>query len=315
MAAHQSATSIGSAAGMATTAIASSSTVSGSLGILAATAMTHTATKLAAALAVVCLVPLTLQWNANARLRVELDGIQPQAAARASAAETVDLQRLAQLRSELAAKRAATTAAEAKVGELAELKRKLETEVVYSMGTVESMARELARASRVGTSLESVQSALAKAQKEDPNSEESKRLEKEMMALAGDAATLMPRGMSLVREMFKMERSPQKAARFYSTFFAESASMDEETRTQVEGRLESWIGELQRAGLAFPQRPKTIERVEWDHRRTESMTTFMNSVKADFPKYHWDDFPINQHLGSGLDSDWLDMFIPEDDTP
>ena len=313
--AQQSAAPLSASGGLAAGAIASSATVSTPLNILMSTVLTHTTTKLAAGMAAVFLVPLALQWNANASLRQEIASTRSKAPPPPPAVVFTDSQRLATLRAELAAKREAVVAAENKVAELAALKRKLETEVVYSMGTVESMARELANASRVATSLEERQDALMKARAKDPNSEESKRLGNELTKTAADAATLMPRALALARELLKMERSPEKAAHFYAAFLAEAGGLDEATRAKVEERIQPWIIELQRDGLALPQRPKTIDRVQWDERRAAATQSMIKSLAGEFPNVQWEQLPLDQHLGAGKDTDWFDMFLSEDDQP
>jgi chromosome segregation ATPase len=278
--------------------------------------MSQTTTKAAAVLAAACLVPLAFQWNANASLRQEIAGARANPPASRNTGPIDDSSRqLSALRDELAGKHSAILAAENKTAELSELKRKLETEVVYSMGTIESMARELARASRVSTSLDETRDALEKARAADPNSAETRRLNAELQDLALRAAALIPRGIGLIREVLKMERSPEKAGRFYATFLAESCGFDEPTRSAVETRLQSWVADLQRAGLALPQRPKTIERAEWDQRRSEALLGFARSLAADFPDVKWDRFPLDQHLGGGKDAEWFDMFLSEDDQP
>ncbi len=311
VAAQQSATITSGAAALATATIASSGAISTPLPILMTTAMTQTTTKAAATLAAMCIVPLTLQWNANANLRQEIAAARshPPTAAILSEKESEP----GALRRELAAKQSAIIAAENQAAELAELKRKLETEVVYSMGSVESMARELARATRAASTIEAMQAALKKAQAIDPNSEETKRLRGELKQTAVEAAALMPRAIALMRELLKIERSPEKAARFYATFLGEAGGLDEAIRMKVEARLVPWITELQRDGLALPQRPKTIERVEWDQRRSAATMTMMQTLAAEFSTAQWQNVGIDQLLGGGKDADWLDLFLSEDD--
>lgn len=314
--AQQSTTATGAAAAVAAaaTTAGAASTAAIPLSILMSTIASHTSTKVAAAIAAVCLLPLALQWNANARLRQELTAAGVSAnAVRADALQPPG--QLADLQRQLTEKQSAITAVESKTAELAELKRKLETEVVYSMGTIESMARELARASRVSKSLDTFREALQKARASDPDSQETRRLQAELMELSGQAAALIPRGMALVREVLKMERSPEKAARFYASYIAESSALDEAARSSLEPRLRAWVADLQRAGLALPQRPRTVERVEWDQRRADATKTFVQTFAADFPGVNWDDLPLDQHLGGGKDSEWFDLFLSEDDQP
>jgi len=312
VAAQQGATATSSATGLAVAAVASSPSASIPLSILMSTVTSHTSTKVASTLAALCLVPLTFQWNANAHLREEIAAARTNLTIKGNGAEAIQPGSLAQLRGELAAKQSAIVAAENRTAELAELKRKLETEVVYSMGTIESMARELAHASKVTNDVEATQSALQKARAADPASEESKRLEAELKELALKAAALLPRGITLLREVLKTERSPEKAARFYATYLAESSGLDETTRAALETRLQSWVTDLQRSGLALPQRPKTIERVEWDQRRADTTKAFVQTLATDFPNVKWDQLPLDQHLGGGKDSEWFDMFLTED---
>src|SRR4029434_9472495 len=99
------------------------------------------------------------------------------------------------------------------------------------------------------------QDALQRARAVDPNSEETKRLTAEMNDTATREAEMMPQIIDLVREMARMESSPEKAAHFYATVFGEIDGLDEATRSKLETRFEPWIRELQQNGLALPQRP------------------------------------------------------------
>jgi RNA polymerase sigma factor (sigma-70 family) len=274
---------VSASAGLAAGAVASSEAASIPVSLFLHTIMTHTTAKVAACAAAAILVPLALQWNANASLREQIAEARANPPPLVTGKVANPEQRLAALRAELAKKREAIMAAENEVVKLAELKRKVETEVVYSMGTVETMARQLAGIMKMQDEMEERQAALKEAIKKGPDSEEAKRAGAAMKEFARKAAEVLPQAMGLIREMVTMERSSEKAARFYATFLAEAQGLDDAARGQMEGRIRPWVERLQEEGLAFPQRPKGAGREDWNRRRMNETSGFLKTLSKEFP--------------------------------
>jgi RNA polymerase sigma-70 factor (ECF subfamily) len=274
---------IATSSGIAASAIASCTSASLPFAITIQTIMMHTTTKIAIAAVAAVLIPLSVQWSANAKLREKIIAAQNVTLPSPSRNSEGGAAQLAALQAKLSDTRSAIMAAENERAELVALKRKIETEVVYSMGTVESMARKLAEIIVMTDTIEARQEALQRAHKADANSEETKRLTAEMNATAFRAAEMMPQIIDLVREMARMERSPEKAAHFYATVFGEIDGLDEAARAKLEVRFEPWIRELQQNGLALPQRPAPPQSKQWDQRRGEITTAFLKSLSTEFP--------------------------------
>ena len=301
---------VSASAGLAAGAVASSSTASIPVSLFFHTIMTHATAKVAACAAAAILFPLALQWNANASLREQIAEARVNPGLVTPENTMNSEQRLAALRAEVTRKREAIMAAENEVVKLAELKRKVETEVVYSMGTVDTMARNLAGIMRMQDQMEERQAALKEAIKKGPDSEEAKRAGAAMKEFAVKAAEAMLQAMSLVREMVAMERSPEKAARFYATFLAEAQGMDDAARDQMERRFQPWIERLQEEGLAFPQRPKGAERENWNRKRLSETTGFLKTLSGEFPASVPSKTPMTEVFGGILQ--FIDMIPMEE---
>ena len=274
---------IATSSGIAASAMASCANASIPFALTMQTIMMHTTAKIAVCATAAILVPLTLQWNANAHLREKIVAAQNATLPFPSRNSDGPAAQLAALQAKLSDTRSAIMAAENERAELVALKRKIETEVVYSMGTIESMARKLAEIIAMDDAIEAHQEALQRARAADPNSEETKRLTAEMNDTATRGAEMMPQIIELVREMARMERSPEKAAHFYATMFGQIDALDEATRAKIEARFAPWIREMQENGLSFPQRPAGPERNQWDRRRGEVTTAFLKSLSTEFP--------------------------------
>jgi RNA polymerase sigma factor (sigma-70 family) len=127
----------------------------------------HTTTKVAASIAALMLIPLAFQWRANASAQAEIFALRenlPTAGDGGISAARGE-ERLAALQAEVAAARSAADAAEKRLGELAELKRRVESEVVYSLGSLEKMARKLAQFIRISEAMDAAKG------KRDPSTE------------------------------------------------------------------------------------------------------------------------------------------------
>ena len=260
-------------AGLASAAIAASATTSAPLLTLA-TIMSHTSVKIAACVSAVALAPLFVQRQANASLRAEIAALReahPQVASAMNAAPSP--QKEAALESEFAAKHAERIALENRVAQLTTLKDKLAGEVVISFGTIESMARKLARVLSTIHGLDAT-----REKKLEAGSEAFK--EREM--LTRQMAEAMPEVMSIMREIPKLERDPGKAAHFYATIVGETLSLDQATRSMMETEMTEWVRGLQQDGLALVQRPRGIAK-EWDTRRNEATRQLLTQLKAMLP--------------------------------
>jgi hypothetical protein len=269
-------------AGLAMAAASSSAAVSLPVSLFLQTIMTHTTTKAAVCVAAAILVPLALQWNANASLRKQIASLWVHPSPVAAKMAETDEQRLAALRADLMATREAVMGAENEAVRLTELKRKVENEIVYSMGSVETMARKLAEIAQMDRRMSERQAALQEALKKGKDSTEAKQAGAAMMKAAEEAAEMMPKAMGLLREMVQLERSPEKAARFYATFLGELMELDEPERARMEARIRPWVEQLQQEGLAFPQRPDGPLRAEWNQRRLAETTGFLDVIAQEF---------------------------------
>lgn len=272
--------------GLASAAIAASATSTAPWLLTLNTLMSHAPIKIAACASALAFAPLIYQMQANSTLRAEvLEHRRPRPGAVASASDAAALrQKQADLRTAVDAKRAARIASENRVGELAAIKVKLDQEVVMSFGTVENMARKLARVISTMEQLEA-----SKGDKLEPGSEALKERERRARELSQAA----PEMLSIVREIPKLERDSAKAARFYATMFGEVGGFDEAARTTMEQDFATWLRGLQNEGLALAQRPQG-KAPEWDARRNAAMLQLFSALQAKLPppaKDHlqWDD--------------------------
>jgi hypothetical protein len=220
--------------------------------------------------------------QANSSLRaevVELRRGRPITIASASTPASLG-QKPADLKSAIAAKRAARIATENRVGELATLKGKLDHEVVISFGTVESMARKVAR---VLSTMEQLDDS--NGEKLEPGSDALKEKE----SRAQEIAQAVPEILGIAREIPKLERDSEKAARFYATLLGEVADFDATARASMEKDFAMWLKGLQQEGLALVQRPPG-KAPEWDARRTDATLQLFAALEAKLPR------PAKGHL-------------------
>lgn len=228
------------------------------LSIVIATLMSQTTAKIVCA-AVLIATPLALEWKANAALRAEISKIRsanPELAALLTDTDSV-ARREAELQARLAEKHTARLAAENRVAELAALKNKVENEVVISFGSVDAMAAKLGSLARQSLSAEG-----ANIHSKNETAEELAAMRAQFqIAKNGDW-----KSSQILYEIPRLERVPEKAARFYATLYGEMAGLDEDGRALVGKRALEWQRELQNDGLALPQRPKGKTQ-DWDARR------------------------------------------------
>ncbi len=257
--------SIPAQAGLAAATLATTSTAA-----VLTTLMSQTTLKVVCAAALIA-TPLALEWTANATLRTEIAQIRsanPQLAALpAGASPGANPEAL------LAARRSARIAAENRVSELLALKEKVETEVVVSFGTVDAMAKKMARTLQI---MESVTDAQGSKTELSPEQQAALR------ARAENAAEGMTDFFGIMPEIARLERAPEKAARFYATLYGEMTGLDEAARTLVENRTRDWLRGLQQEGLALPQRPKG-KAPEWDTRRNAATKQLYKSLASQLP--------------------------------
>jgi RNA polymerase sigma factor (sigma-70 family) len=260
-------------AGLASAALAASATTAAPAVLTFTTIMSHASIKIAASVTALALTPLVFQWQANASLRAEVAAAHKPECVAAATTEPASLsQRQTALAAELAAKHAARIAAENRLGELATLKDKLANEVVVSFGTVESMARKLARIVATVDQLETEKTD------QPPDAEALKEREKR----ARELSEAVPEIMGLVREIPKLERDPAKAARFYATLFGEVAGIAPAARATMEQELTEWLASLQQDGLSLAQRPQG-KAPEWDARRNAATKRLVAGLQAKLP--------------------------------
>jgi RNA polymerase sigma factor (sigma-70 family) len=256
-------------AGFASAAMAASATVSTPILTLT-TFMSHASLKVACASAI-ALTPLFFQWHANAGLRAEISTLRRAQPQRAVATDAVSArQRESTLATELAATRAARIATEKRFADLSALKDKFDQEVVISLGTIESMARKLARVLSTMHQLENNQVP--------PGSEAFKQREIQTR----EVAQAIPEMMNIVREIPRLERDPDKAAHFYATMAGETIGLDQSAQAIVAADIATWLRQLQQDGLALIQRPRGTAK-EWDLRRNEATRKLVTQLKPKLP--------------------------------
>ena len=268
---------IAAPAGLAAVVMGGTTTVPWALAFT--TMAKHISVKITAGIAALLLVPLFLQWQSNAAAQADLDARQARVslplvtmAAGPSPAET----RLTELQAEIAAQRAAADAAEKRRAELAEMQRRVKTEVVYSLGTLDAMARQVAEMARLAEGMD-------ERNKYDATTEEGRRALEKAKADATKMMALMPKVLSTLQELPQIERSPQKAGRFYATLYAELAGVDPDQRGKLEERATTWVQHRQDEKLSLAQRPKDDSRKPWDIRLGGEMNAFVQAMIREFP--------------------------------
>jgi RNA polymerase sigma factor (sigma-70 family) len=263
------------------------------VAMLISTFMSHTPLKIAACTAAIVAAPLLWQTHANATLRAELIEARRQV----TSSGRTDLASLrdehAALREAVAAKRSARMAEENRAATLGTFEKKLADEVVISFGTVETMARKLAKVIAMMERLDpSDKTGVAG---EQISNEERDRITREL-------SQAIPEVMSLVREVPQLEREPAKAGRFYATILGEIWQCDEPTRAAIEPAISQWVERLQTDGLTLVQRPRG-KAGDWDARRNAETAELLTTVSARVPAEKRARLPLEQILRSGIDSD------------
>jgi RNA polymerase sigma factor (sigma-70 family) len=247
-----------------------------SLAVTITTLMSYTPLKIAACASILVLAPLVLQNHANARMRAELAELRrtQSVAPATSPASTASLhEQRAALQMALAAKRRARMEAENRVASLTTFERKLADEVVISFGTLDTMARKLARVLSAMEQLDPTNHSEADADARSP--EERERLAREL-------SQAIPEMMGIIREIPRLEREPEKAARFYATMFSEVMQCDDGVRAAIEPDLKQWVEALQQDGLALVQRPRG-KAPDWDARRSSSTARMFATISPKIP--------------------------------
>lgn len=265
---------------LAVSTIAGTSTVSTPLPLIFSAVMSHLPIKIAVCTAGLALLPLGYEWTANASLRGELTELQQQQARSLPTANlpSSPANDLVAARVELARLEAATKVAEARVTELNLFKERIKDELVVSLGSVEAMAKELGTTLRQMTELQALR---ADPQTYPPGSPEWQKRQEAMQ----NVQERVPKIFNVLCELPRFEREPAKAARFYATLVGESADLDDTTRAKLERPLQEWVTQLQRDGLALPQRPfdPGEAKADWDKRRIAAMHDISNQIQAEVP--------------------------------
>jgi hypothetical protein len=243
--------------------------------------MSHLPVKVAVCAAGLALVPLGYQWTANASLRAELAEQrkeQQSTEAVLPKASTSIPSELGDLRAELARVESATKAAQTRAAELSLFKERRKDELIVSLGSVEAMAKELGITLRQMTELKDLG---PNAPSYPPGSPEWKKREATLRQIEAG----VPKLFSVLRELPRLEREPEKAARFYATLIGESAGLDDATRAKLEPPLQKWVSQLQRDFLALPQRPREPDSAkdDWDRRRIAAMQQISKEMEALVP--------------------------------
>ena len=280
-------------AGLAAAALAAAP-VAIPLSFTLATLMSQTTLKVACTAALI-VTPLALEWKANADLRAEIAKIR--SANPQLTAAVADADPLATAKADLAAKHTARLAAENRVAELLDLKNKVENEVVVSFGTVDAMAKKIASITLLSDSAH-----VAMNRTKNPTPGELSALRAQFQRAKDGEGEIS----GLWREIPRLERVPEKAARFYATLYGEMAGLDETGRAVVEKRALEWQRELQNDGLARPQRPNGKAK-EWDDRREASARRFFASLTNELPAPK----PPLFENAIGLRTDYDATFVPK----
>jgi hypothetical protein len=137
------------------------------------------------------------------------------------------------MKAELAEKHMARLAAENRVAELLDLKNKVETEVVISLGTVDTIAKKIGK---LASQSSSAHRALLYMENLPPKERAAIRAQ---FQIAKDGEWEL---FKLHQEIPRLERVPEKAARFYATLYGEMAGLEEDGRALVEKRVLEWQG-------------------------------------------------------------------------
>lgn len=267
---------LGAPAGLA--ALATGGTATVPWGLTLSTMAKHLSVKITAGVAALLLVPLFLQWQSNAAAQAELDARRAGAVSPALVAAgpmRADT-RLAELQAEIAAKRLAANATEKRGAELADMQRRVQTEVVYSLGTLDAMARQLAEVVLLAETADP-------GKKYDLTTEEGRQAMEKAKADAAKVMALAPKAISTLQELPEIERSPKKAGRFYATLYGELVGLPPEQRAPLEARAAAWVQQRQDAKLSLAQRPKDDSRKQWDLRFGGEMSTFVQTLTREFP--------------------------------
>ena len=256
--------------GLASSAIAASTVIS-ARWLTFTTLVSATPVKVMLWISAFAVLPLFIQWPANARLRAEVAELRDAHRPRRVVLEHQPPGATDQ-EAQLTAKRAARIAAENRVSELRTFRAKLNEEVVISFGSIETMARKLARVVSAMNQLEMKRGARS----DDPATL------KERQGKARELAAAIPEAMHIAREIPRLEREPAKAAHFYATLAGEILHVDEPTQTMMKEEIAAWVEGLQRDGLALIQRPRG-KAMEWDARRNEATRDVVIRIQKKLP--------------------------------
>ncbi|HEX5176049.1 MAG TPA: sigma factor-like helix-turn-helix DNA-binding protein, partial [Chthoniobacteraceae bacterium] len=262
------------------------------LAMMISTFMSHTPLKIAACTIAIVVAPLIWQTQANASLRAQLRERRPKQTFASPQTDLASLQQEhARLRNAVASRRTARVAEENRAAALGTFEKKLTDEVVISFGTVDTMARKLAK-------------VLALMEKLDPSDKSAAQREplsnEERVRIANEISQAVPEMMSLVREVPKLEREPEKAGRFYATMLGEIWKCDDATRTAIEPQIAHWVERLQADGLTLVQRPRG-KASDWDTRRNAATGELLTGLAATVPAEKRAGLPLDQIFRGGID--------------
>ncbi|HEY2343266.1 MAG TPA: sigma-70 family RNA polymerase sigma factor [Chthoniobacteraceae bacterium] len=266
-------------AGLAQTALTTAAATPWPLTLLS-TAMSSTASKLAAAAVVVVSIPVAGEWIANQSAKSaivhERERLGQNAAPTSTSSD--DAQRVAALQAKIAEVsaqlRRQTKLREQEEANVHDLERKQAQlkagEVVVSFGDIESLAGRLSDFLRRGAAMKHTKYAT-----EAERNEAARKVATELFSEAGA-------DMTAARDL---ERDPAKAAHFYASFLAGCLSFDSATTAKTETLLTQQFDVLRAAGLASPQRPLNDDpNSDWAKRRYAAMGSMFTAMEALAPQ-------------------------------
>ena len=261
-------------AGLATAALTTSGTAAPAL-LTFTTIMSHTATKIAAAVILLAAVPVAITSQTNSRLLAETaaavhssSGASPPRTGSVVVRENGEAQAV---RNQLAAEQTRRKLAEEKVADLTQQIERVGNEVVISLGQVEDIARRLAEYERVEREFEK--------RKSTAGPEERARLAEEF---ATKTSASFPEIFTLSNHLPKIESSPERAGRLYATLIGEMAELTPEQREAVAKATSNSFESMRQLGVTADQRPAQPDAA-WTAARTQAITAMQEAILQVLP--------------------------------
>lgn len=196
---------------------------------------------------------------------------------------------MAQTRRELEHEEMLLVAARDKIARLQKNVPAVENEQLHSFGRIEEMGQEAA------TFLPELVKLMAGMQNPTGarlSEEESTRAMETMMSW-----------IDRLEAVGALEANPTDIARFHGATLQMRLGLDGETREKVEHQLNEEFSQLNRRGLARPQRPEA-EQEEWSRRRSAMLDEASARIEALIPASQRQKYAVGQslYLGTGVRS-------------